>query len=87
VSDKAARVPEAHITDAIALCSLALGDINLTPFPFDVITRPKYSRRKLHMEQPSKGGVRRQYGGTTTPFVFRKGDYVEAVQDKKTVRG
>jgi len=87
VSDKAARVPEAHVTDAIALCSLALGDINLTPFLFDVITRPKYSRRKLHMEQPSKGGVRRQYGGTTTPFVFRKGDYVEAVQGKKTVRG
>ena len=86
-SDKAARVPEAHVTDAIALCSLALGDINLTPFPFDVITRPKYSRRKLHMEQPAKGGVRRQYGGTTTPFVFRKGDYVEATQGNKTVRG
>jgi ribosomal protein L24 len=31
---------------------------------------------------------RRQYGGTTTPFVFRKGDYVEATQGrKKTVRG
>jgi len=86
-SDKAAHTPEAHVTDAIALCSLALGDINLTPFPFDVITRPKYSRRKLHMEQPAKGGVRKPYGGTTTPFVFRKGDYVEATRGNKTVRG
>ena len=86
-SDKAARTPEAHVTDAIALCSLVLGDINLMPFPFDVITRPKYSRRKLHMEQPAKGGMRKPYGGTTTPFVFRKGDYVEATKGNKTVRG
>ena len=87
ISSKEARTPESHVSDAIALCSLILGDIALTPFHFDIIRRPKYSRRKLHLEQPSKGGIRRQYGGTTTPFVFRKGDYVEAVQGRKRVRG
>jgi len=86
-SRKEIRTPEAHVNDAIALCSLALGDIKLTSFCFDIVRRPKYSRRKLHLEQPAKGGVRRQYGGTTTPFVFRKGDYVEASQGKKIVRG
>lgn len=86
-SKKEDRTPEAHITDAIALCALTLGDIALTPFQFDIVRRPKYSRRRLHLEQPSKGGIRRQYGGTTTPFVFRKGDYVEATQGKRTVRG
>ena len=87
VSKKNARTPEAHVTDATSLCSLVLGDVQLTSFPFDILRRPKYSRRKLHLEQPAKGGVRRQYGGTTTPFVFRKGDYVEATQGEKTVRG
>ena len=87
VSKKDARIPEAHVSDAIALCSLILGDIELTPFMFDIVRRPKYSRRRLHLEQPAKGGMRRQYGGTTTPFIFRKGDYVEATQGERTVRG
>ena len=88
VSKKNARTPEAHVTDAIALCSLILEDISLTPFQFDIVRRPKYSRRKLHLEQPAKNGVRRKYGGTTTPFVFRKGDYVEATSGKRiAVRG
>ena len=98
IVDKAARVIEAHVTDSITLCALvtelskelkfklAWGS-KRTAISFDVIRRPKYSRRKLHLEQPSKGGVRRQYGGTTTPFVYRKGDYVEASQGKRTVRG
>jgi hypothetical protein len=81
------RIPESHINDAIALCTLILGDVALTPFDFDIVRRPKYSRRKLHLEQPSKGGIRRQYGGTTTPFGLRKGDYVEAEQGKRIVRG
>ena len=84
---KDAREPEAHVTDAIALCSLTLGDVKITTFNFGIIRRPKYSRRKLHLEQPTKGGIRRQYGGTTTAFTFRKGDYVEATQGKRTVRG
>ena len=81
------RTPEAHVSDAVALCSLVLGDIRITPFHFDVVRRPKYSRRMLHAEQPAKGGIRRPYGGTTTPFIFRKGDYVEAMQRGRVVRG
>jgi len=86
-SKKEDRTPEAHVNDAIALCSLIIGEIELTPFHFDIIRRPKYLRRKLHLEQPSKRGIRRQYGGTTTPFVLRKGDYVEMIKGKKIVRG
>lgn len=86
-SKKDARTPESHVCDAVALCSLVLGEIDLTLFEFDVLRRPKYSRRKLHLEQPAEGGIRRKYGGTTTPFIFRKGDYVEATQGKRTVRG
>lgn len=84
---KDSRTPESHVNDAIALGSLVLENITITPFGFDIITRPEYSRRKLHLEQYAKGGIRRQYGGTTTPFVFRKGDYVSAMQGRKTVRG
>ena len=61
---KNARAPESHISNAIALCSL-LGEIKVTPFHFDIVRRPKYSRRKLHLEQLSKSGIGRQYGGTT----------------------
>lgn len=85
--EKNARTPESHVSDAIALCSLILGDVKITPFHFDVVRRPKYSRRMLHAERPSKGGIRRPYGGTTTPFIFRKGDYVEVVQGRRVVRG
>ena len=84
---KEERAPEAHVSDAIALCSLVLEDTEMTPFHFDVVRKPKYSRRMLHAEQPSKGGVRKLYGGTTTPYIFRKGDYVEATQGERTVRG
>lgn len=90
-SKKEGRNPDAHVTDCIAMGSIILGlgmnyktqlrqDIN-----FDIITRPKYSRRKLHNEQPSKGGIRRRFGGTTTDWTnIRKGDYVEAIRDKQS---
>jgi hypothetical protein len=83
---KEERITTAHVSDAIALCSLVL-DIKLTSFFFDIIRRPKYLRRQLHLEQPAKGGIRRKIGGTITPFVYRKGDYVEARQGNKIVRG
>jgi len=86
-SDKTKQSPESHVHDAIALGALILGYIKLTDFHFDIIRRPKYSRRRLHAEKPAKGGVRRRYGGTTMPFIFRCGDYVEVAQGKKTVRG
>ncbi|KST63461.1 hypothetical protein [Mastigocoleus testarum] len=41
----------------------------------------------MHLLQFSKGAKRRKYGGTVTKHGFRKGDYAEATQGKKTVRG
>jgi len=90
-SKKEERDVKAHVNDCIAMGSIILGlgietktrlrsDIN-----FDIICRPKYSRRKLHNEQPSKGGIRKIFGGTTTDWTkIRKGDYVEAIRDKQS---
>ena len=78
-----------------------IGDVSVTSAQFIIIKRPPISRRQLHLTVPSKGGVRkaafggkltnitcrRKYGGTVTRHGFRKGDYVEATQGKKTVRG
>jgi len=52
------------------------GEVAITNAPFFVIRRPPISRRQLHLMTFSKGGVRRKYGGTTTPFGIRKGDLV-----------
>ena len=64
-----------------------VGSIDVTVCPLTVIRRPPVSRRQLHLLQFSKGGNRRKYGGTVTKHGFRKGDYVEATQGNKTVRG
>ena len=88
--DKTVRNSESHVNDCIAMGSIILGlGINISnKFKYDTITRPKYSRRFLHLEQFSKGHIRRKYGGSTTDWTkIRKGDYVEAIRGKKAFRG
>lgn len=53
------------------------GEVNITPAIFKLISRPRITRRRLHDSVPSKGGNRERYGGSTTPFDFRKGDLVK----------
>ena len=92
--NKEERNPEAHVNDCIAMGSIILGIGIETKtrlvqgINFNVVTRPKYPRRKLHNEQPSKKpnkeGIRKRFGGTTTDWTnIRKGDYVEAIRDKR----
>ncbi len=63
------------------------GDVRVTSAPLAVIRRPPISRRQLHLCVPSKGGVRRKYGGTLTRHGFRKGDKVIAEKAGKTYIG
>jgi hypothetical protein len=94
--DKTKRLIKSHVTDCIAMGTMVL-NINNYPrnkFKFDIISRPKYSRRELFAKEPGKGGIFERYGGhiPNDYDVFkslRKGDYVEArlPVKKKIFRG
>ena len=91
---KGDTIPQTHAVDGVALAASRFirykqlkgkmgwweGSIQITPSPFAVIRRPPVSRRQLHLMVPSKGGIRRKYGGTVTRHGFSKGDYVRAQQ-------
>jgi RRXRR protein len=98
---KGDAIPATHAVDGVALaCSTFIdygiinryfigwkGNVSITSAHFAVIRRPPISRRQLHLMTPTKGGIRRKYGGTVTRHGFRKGDYVEATQGNKTYQG
>ncbi len=63
------------------------GTCHITPAPFAIVQRPLWYRRALHDQNPTQGGRRKRHGGTTTPWGFRKGDWVEATKAGQTVRG
>ena len=63
------------------------GIVTITDSPFSIVKRPPYSRRQLHLMLPSKGGIRRKYGGTTTDFSYRKGDLVTSPKGVGYVSG
>ncbi len=63
------------------------GSVSITPAPFFVIRRPPYSRRQLHLMVPTKGGIRRKYGGSVTRFGVRKGDLVNSPKGVGYVSG
>lgn len=52
------------------------GSVSITPAIFQVISRPRITKRRLHDAVPARLGVRERYGGSTTPFGIRKGDLV-----------
>lgn len=94
-SKKEERNPISHVNDCISMGSIILGlgmetkSVLRQGINFDIITRPKYSRRKLYNEEPhkkpNKEGIRRRFGGTTTNWTnMRKGDYVETIIDKRS---
>ncbi len=98
---KSNQNPATHAVDGVALASHNLlvyhqvkglagwhtGEVEITNAPFSVIKRPPVSRRQLHLMIPTKTGVRRKYGGTTTRHGFRKGDYVETERKGVIYRG
>ncbi len=66
-----------------------VGQVQVTPAPFRVITRPDLYRRQLHFENPvgDMPNHRKRKGGTVTPFVFRSGDLVKAEKAGKFYKG
>lgn len=62
-----------------------IGDVQITPAIFKVISKPRITRRRLHDAVPTKGGLRERYGGSTTPFEARKGDLIEYSTKSKGV--
>jgi len=77
-SQKSKLAPESHANDAWAMCCWLFGEKpENTTGEFYVWRRQECSRRQLHLQNFSKGGNRRAYGGTTRPNSdLRKGDVI-----------
>jgi hypothetical protein len=75
-SRKSALKWDAHASDAIAIGYAETGCQHPSPPEFWVWKRFQIARRQLHRLEPSKGGVRRRYGGSSSIPPFKKGDVV-----------
>lgn len=66
-----------------------VGQVQLTPAPFRVISRPDLFRRQLYFENPvaNTSNHRKRKGGTVTPFGFRSGDLVKAEKAGRVYTG
>jgi hypothetical protein len=68
---------ESHANDALAMVCWLNGEKPVGDVPFAVWRKQETSRRQLHLQNPTSGGVRRRYGGTTYPDSnWRKGDVI-----------
>jgi len=77
-SQKDKLAPESHANDAWAMICWFFGEKpENTTGEFYIWRRQECSRRQLHMQNPTGGGKRGRYGGTTYPNSdLRKGDVV-----------
>jgi hypothetical protein len=80
ISNKLANVFEAHCVDSWALANDYVGGHTKPDNTQLLLIAPiRLHRRQLHALQPSKGGVRRPYGGTRS-HGFKRGSFVKHVK-------
>src|ERR1035437_5663678 len=67
---------DAHCVDSWVLANHTVGG-HITPDNIDIlyVTPLQFHRRRLHVQQPAKGGVRKKYGGTMS-MGFKRGSIV-----------
>lgn len=53
------------------------GDVQVTESVFKIVQRPKFSRRQLCLNNATKGGIYKKYGGSVLSNGRRKGDLVK----------
>jgi len=75
IGNKMAEVFEAHCVDSWALSASAVGGTVPDNTRIICMTPLRFHRRQLHRFQPSKGGIRKLYGGTRS-LGFKRGSLV-----------
>ncbi|MFQ6118906.1 MAG: hypothetical protein ACE5KE_03355, partial [Methanosarcinales archaeon] len=78
---------ESHANDALSMCCGYFGAKPSNYSCFIALKRYQPIRRSLHLQNPSKCGIRERRGGTVSGYGFRKGDMVEGVYKGQKVIG
>jgi len=76
IGNKAAKHFGAHCVDSWVLASSAVGGVKPDNTDIRFVTPLRFHRRQLHALQPTKGGIRRPYGGTQS-LGFKRGSLVK----------